>query len=255
VIRNTGACDESGTSILIRINKYLSMCGVSSRRGAETMITEGRIKVNGRKVKEVGTVIDEEKDVVKVDGLIVTPADEQIYLLLNKPTLVMTTLHDPFERQTVAHFVKKARHRVYPVGRLDYETEGALLLTNDGDLAYRLTHPKFQVPKIYEASVAGRFQRIDSEKISRGIKLEDGAIGTALVNILGYSKSRTTIRLTLTEGRKREVRQLCKAVGHPVKHLTRVEFAGLTLRDLPVGKWRYLTGDEVGRLKALVDRT
>ncbi len=238
---------------MIRINKYLSQCGVTSRRGAEALIKEGRVKLNNKKLKEVGTIIDETTDKVKVDGVLVTPAEEKLYVLFNKPANVMTTLHDPFGRKTIAQYVKKARHRVYPVGRLDYDTTGVLLLTNDGDLAYRLAHPKFQTPKIYEARVTGRFQRVDSETIARGVKLEDGAIGRAVVNVIDYAKKTTKIRLTLTEGRKREVKQLCAAVGHPVRELTRIEFAGLTVHDLKPGKWRYLSEDEVGRLKALVN--
>ncbi len=238
---------------MIRINKYLSLCGVTSRRGAEALIKEGRVRLNNKKLTEVGTVIDETRDKVKVDGALVSPAEEKIYVLLNKPTAVMTTLHDPFGRRTVAQYVKKARHRVYPVGRLDYDTTGVLLLTNDGDLAYRLAHPRFQTPKVYEARVMGRFHRVDSETIARGVKLEDGATGRAVVNVVEYAKKTTKIRLTLTEGRKREVKQLCKAVGHPVKELSRIEFAGLTVHDLKPGKWRYLDEDEVGRLMAMVN--
>ncbi len=238
---------------MIRINKYLSLCGVTSRRGAEALIAEGRVTVNDVTLEKVGTIINEDTDIVKVDGVVVTPVSEKIYILLNKPRHVMTTLHDPFKRRTILHLLKDLRHRVYPVGRLDYETEGVLILTNDGDLAYRLAHPRYQIQKIYEAIVKGQFQRIASEKIARGIKLEDGAIGKAVVRILEYGKHNTRIRLILTEGRKREVRQLCKAVGHPVKNLVRVEFAGITAKGVGKGKWRHLTEREVELLKSQVE--
>ena len=238
---------------MIRLNKYLSVCGVTSRRGAEVLIREGRVTVNRRKVREVGTVIDETADKVRVDNRIVRPVQESVYIVLNKPTEVMTTLHDPFRRKTITNYLKKVGRRVYPVGRLDFDTEGVLLLTNDGDLAYRLAHPKYEVPKVYEARVAGKFQSVHSGQIARGVKLEDGAVGRALVNIIEYSRRGTLIRLTLTEGRKREVKQLCKAVGHPVKKLTRIEFAGITARGLKAGEWRPLTEDEVDRLKSMVN--
>lgn len=237
---------------MIRINKYLSQCGVTSRRGAEALIKEGRVSVNGETLTELGAIIDEAADEVRVDGEVVTPVEEQVYIMLNKPAEVMTTLRDPFRRRTVARFLKGVPCRVYPVGRLDFDVEGVLLLTNDGDLAYRLTHPKYQVPKVYEAKVEGKFQRIDSSAIAHGVKLEDGAIGRATVSVLEYARRATRIRLTLTEGRKREVKQLCAAVGHPVKYLERVEFAGITAKGLARGKWRHLTKGEIEHLKSLV---
>lgn len=163
----------------------------------------------------------------------------------------MTTLSDPFRRRTVANFIKGLKHRVYPVGRLDFDTEGVLLLTNDGEMAYRLAHPKFGVKKVYEAIVSGEFKREASLVISRGIKLEDGHIGKAKVDILGYVRNDTRLRLTLTEGHKREVKQLCKSVGHPVKLLRRVEFADITARNLRPGEWRKLTNGEISHLREL----
>ncbi|PWB72254.1 pseudouridine synthase, partial [candidate division GN15 bacterium] len=129
---------------MIRINKYLSLCGVTSRRGAEALIAEGRVTVNESKLTKTGVIVDETTDIVKVDGVIVAPVEVSVYVLLNKPASVMTTLHDPFKRKTILHFLRKLPHRVYPVGRLDFDTEGVLLLTNDGDLAFRLAHPRYQ---------------------------------------------------------------------------------------------------------------
>ncbi len=237
---------------MIRINKYLSMCGVTSRRGAEALIVEERVTINNRLVKEQGVMIDEKKDVVRVDGTEVRPVDQKVFVLLNKPPMVMTTLHDPFKRRTVLHYLEDVPIRVYPVGRLDYDTEGVLLLTNDGDLAYRLAHPKYEVEKIYEARVVGQFTSEAAKQIEAGIELKDGTIGRAEVAALSRSKGVSKIRLVLREGRKREVKQLCKAVGHPVKQLRRVEFATITTHGLKVGKWRYLTAFELDRIKALV---
>lgn len=237
---------------MIRINKYLSICGVTSRRGAEGLITARRVTVNDTTVEKVGTVIDEKKDVVKVDGVEARPVEQLVYVILNKPARVMTTLHDPFKRKTIVHFLSDVPTRVYPVGRLDFDTEGVLLLTNDGDLAYRLAHPKYQVEKIYEVRVVGRFTPEAAAAIEKGIKLQDGAIGRARVHILGYGGTATRVRMTLTEGRKREIRQFCKAVGYDVRHLRRTEFATLTAHGLKLGKWRYLTYLEVETVKGLV---
>lgn len=237
---------------MIRINKYLSLCGVTSRRGAEGLIEQRLVTVNDTTVDKVGTVIDETKDIVKVDGVEVKPVQEQFYVVLNKPPSVMTTLSDPFRRKTILHFLKKVPSRVYPVGRLDFDTEGVLLLTNDGELAYRLAHPRYSVPKVYEALVEGELTRDQAFQMQRGIKLEDGAQGKARADILGYVKGMTRVRLTLTEGRKREVKQLCKAVGHPVVRLRRVEFASITVRNMKTGEWRFLSPQEVARLKRMV---
>jgi 23S rRNA pseudouridine2605 synthase len=237
---------------LIRLSKYLSLCGVTSRRGAEALVSEGRVTLNDTAVEKIGTIVDETSDVVKVDGTVVAPVAEKVYIVMNKPRKVMTTLYDPFKRKTVRHYLKNLEHRVYPVGRLDFDTEGVLLLCNDGDLAFRLAHPRYQVEKIYEANVTGQFRRSDSMRIQRGVRLKDGAIGRARVDILRYSRNTTRLRLTLIEGRKREVRQLCKAAGYPVRFLRRVEFGRITARGLKPGAWRHLTTAEVNRLKALV---
>jgi pseudouridine synthase len=226
---------------------------VTSRRGGEALVKEGRVTVNDQIPEKVGTIIDENIDIVKVDGNVVTPVEEKLYIVLNKPRKAMTTLSDPFKRRTVANFVKSLKHRVYPVGRLDFDTEGVLLLTNDGELAYRLAHPKFGVKKVYEALVGGEFKRDSSLTISRGVKLEDGHVGKAKVDILGYVRNDTRLRITLTEGHKREVKQLCMAVGHPVKALRRVEFADITARNLRPGEWRKLSRGEIGHLRELTD--
>lgn len=239
----------------MRISKYLSLCGVSSRRGAESLVGEGRVTVNDVTVEKPGTIVNEESDVVKVDGSQVTPVDEKVYIILNKPANVLTTLFDPFKRKTVVHFLKGLKHRVYPVGRLDYDTEGVLLLSNDGDLVFRLAHPKYEIQRVYEASVLGHFNSEAAVKMEKGIKLDDGSISKSEVSILGYVKNLTRIRLVLRQGRKREVKQICKKVGYPVHKLRRVEFAGLNTKGLTGGKWRHLSQAELRRLKNKVGLT
>ena len=236
---------------MIRINKYLSICGVTSRRGAEKLIEQQLVTINDH-AAQLGEMVDESLDVVKVNGAEVEPVSQHVYIVLNKPGQVMTTLHDPFKRRTVRHLVKKVRQRVYPVGRLDYDTEGVLLLTNDGELAYRLTHPKYEILRLYEAKVKGQFVQTDADRIASGIKLEDGATGRAQVRTIHQGKESSRVRLILTEGRKREVKQLCKAVGHPVLKLKRLEFAAITTTGLAIGKWRELTVAEVKNLKSMV---
>ena len=237
---------------MIRINKFLSLCGVTSRRGAEQLISEKRVTVNDVTIDRLGTIVDEENDVVKVDGTVAGLTRKKFYVLLNKPKMVLTTLHDPFKRKTVQYYVKTLGARVYPVGRLDYDTEGALILTNDGELAYRLAHPKYEIKKIYQALVVGAFTADHAAEVSKGIKLDDGHIGHAEVEILDSIVRRSVVRLTLTEGHKREIKQLMKAVGHHVIDLRRVEFAGLRVDDLKPGRWRHLNHLEIRKLKDMV---
>ncbi len=164
----------------------------------------------------------------------------------------MTTLFDPFQRKTIAYYIKNLKTRVYPVGRLDFDTDGVLLMTNDGELAYRLAHPKYEAKKIYRAFVPGIFTPDDAKKISDGIKLSDGHIGRANVKILKSGIKSSKVVLVLTEGRKHEVKQLLKAVGHPVRDLCRIEFAGLRTARIKPGRWRYLNQAEIRNLKKLV---
>ncbi len=237
---------------MIRINKYLSICGVTSRRGAEQLIKQKKITVNDITVEAPGTIVNETEDIVKVDGTEVNPVSNQIYLLLNKPKNVLTTLFDPFRRKTVLYYIRGLKTRVYPVGRLDFDTNGVLLMTNDGELAYRLAHPKYEVKKIYRAFVPGIFTPDDAQKIFDGIKLSDGHIGRADVKILKSGIKSSKVVLVLTEGHKHEVKQLLKAVGHPVRDLCRIEFAGLRSTRIKPGRWRYLNQAEIRNLKKIV---
>ncbi len=237
---------------MIRINKYLSICGVTSRRGAEQLIKKRRVTLNDLTVEALGTMVDESKDIVKVNGIEISPVSKLVYVLLNKPKNALTTLFDPFGRKTILYYIKGLKTRIYPVGRLDFDTDGALLMTNDGELAYRLAHPKYEVEKIYRAVVSGTFTSENVKKIAEGIKLADGHIGRAKVKILKCDGKISKVIVTLTEGHKREVKQLLKAVGTPVRDLCRVEFAGLRNDGLKPGQWRHLIQTEIQNLKTLV---
>jgi len=237
---------------LIRINKYLSICGVTSRRGAEQLIKQKKVTINDLTVEAMGTMVDEDNDLVKVNGAEVSPVNKQIYLLINKPKNVLTTLFDPFKRKTILYYIKNLKTRIYPVGRLDFDTDGVLLMTNDGELAYRLAHPKYEVEKVYRAVVKGNFTPDKIEIIAKGVKLADGHIGKGEVKILRNSNRTSKVIMVLKEGHKREVKQLLEAVGNPVSDLCRIEFAGLNNERLKPGRWRYLNHSEVIGLKKLV---
>ena len=236
----------------IRLNKFLSLAGVASRREADRWIMEGRISVNNKVVEELGFKVDENRDIVRVDGRTIQAKPKTVYILLNKPAGCLVTLKDPFDRPTVRSLLPASLGRVFPVGRLDLESEGLLVLTNDGELAYRLSHPRFGVKKIYLAKVRGEPNREALRRLERGVFLEGERTAPAKVALLAPGQRSSRLRLELQEGRKREVREMCRAVGHPVLELRRVEFAGLVLEGLKPGQWRHLEPREVRRLKVLV---
>jgi pseudouridine synthase len=237
----------------VRLNKFLSEAGVASRREADRWILEGRVSVNRRIVDELGVKVDEERDIVQVDGRTVKKVSRLLYILLNKPAGCLVTLKDPYHRPTVRDLIPASLGRIFPVGRLDFESEGALLLTNDGELAHRLTHPRFGVRKVYLAKVRGEPDEKSVGRLERGVRLEGKKTARAEAVILAASPTASLLRIELYEGRKREVREMCRAVGHPVLELRRVEFAGLGLKPLKPGEWRHLEPREVRRLKKLVD--
>ena len=240
----------------IRLQKILSQAGVASRRAAERLITEGRVTVNGRTVTEMGTKADPATDDIRVDGRRLKGAQRQRYILLNKPAGFVTTRSDPRGRGTVLDLLTGVREYVYPVGRLDYDTEGLLLLTNDGDLAATLTHPRHGVPRTYEARVAGVPDDDDLARLRSGIPLDGHRTQPAEAVLLprGRSATSSTVVITIEEGRNRQVRRMLEAVGHPVQALTRVRIGPITDRRLPRGAWRELTPDEVRTLRALAVR-
>lgn len=230
----------------MRLNAYLARTGVASRRRADDLIRDGRVRVNGE-VGQLNTVVGR-RDVVEVDGARVE-RQPLSYVLLHKPAGVVTTARDPQGRPTVVGLVPH-EPRVVPVGRLDVDTTGALLLTNDGDLAHRLAHPRYGVPKVYEADVVGSPSADALARLRDGVELEDGVTAPAQVRPLVRGDRSTRLELTLHEGRKRQVRRMCEAVGHPVRGLRRVRYAGLDLEGLEPGEWRELTSGEVAALKA-----
>jgi 23S rRNA pseudouridine2605 synthase len=226
----------------VRLNAYLARAGVASRRRADELIRSGRVRVNGAR-GELNTVVGK-RDVVEVDGTQVR-LQPLAHLLLHKPGGVVTTARDPHGRRTVVDLVP-AEPRVVPVGRLDADTTGALVLTNDGDLAHRLAHPRYGVQKVYEVDVEGSPSREALERLRNGVELEDGP--TARAGVRRLAKDR--IELTLHEGRTHQVKRMCEAVGHPVLRLHRSRYAGLDLDGLGAGEWRVLTRDEVKALRA-----
>jgi len=235
----------------IRLNKYLAQRGVASRREADRMIQEGRVAVNGRVVEDLGHKIDDERDRVAVDGRKIKPGRELVYMMLNKPKGFLVTLADPLGRATIKNLIPSLPDGVNPVGRLDKDSEGLLLLTNDGELAYRLTHPRYEVRKIYIVCAEGRISPEEIGKLEKGVHIDGGLTAPAKVKVLESRPQSSVLQIEIHEGRKREVRQMCESVGHEVVRLTRVSFAGLRLETLLNGQWRFLKKEEVHRLKRL----
>ncbi len=234
---------------MIRLQKYLASCGVASRRNAETLITEGRVTVNGTVVTVLGTCVDENADVVQVDGATVTPEEEKHYIAYNKPVGEVTTSSDPEGRATVMDRFRDYPVRLFPVGRLDYDSEGLLLLTNDGDLMNRLLHPSFEVPKAYLAKCSNNVTDEEILRLRKGVMIEGRLTSPAEVRMIRHEAFSTDLLITIHEGRNRQVRKMVEAVGHQVVRLRRVRFGPVSLGDLPVGMWRRLTDEEIRKLK------
>jgi pseudouridine synthase len=228
----------------VRLNAFLARAGVASRRGADELIRAGRVRVNGE-VGQLNTFVSE-RDLVEVDGRAVAK-QRLVHVLLHKPAGVVTTVRDPHGRPTVVGLVDHPT-RIVPVGRLDADTTGALLLTNDGQLAHRLAHPRYEVEKVYVADVEGAPADVALRALANGVALDDGRTAPARVRRLGPSR----VELALHEGRNRQVRRMCEAVGHPVRRLHRSRHAGLSLEALAPGEWRELDADEVAVLRRLV---
>jgi 23S rRNA pseudouridine2605 synthase len=231
-----------------RLQKLLSQAGIASRRQAETMITAGRVAVNGEVVTELGTKADPDHDMIVVDGRPLTVTAGKRYILLYKPSGYMTTLKDPEGRPLVIDLLKGIGERVYPVGRLDYNSEGLLLLTNDGEWANRLAHPRYEIDKEYHVRVQGQVMPEQVARLSAGVTLEDGRTAPATVAVLKESEQNTWISVTIHEGRYRQVRRMCEAVGLSVVRLRRNRYGFLNLAGLNPGEFRELTAEEARRL-------
>ena len=234
-----------------RLQKILSQAGVASRRASERLMLEGRVTVNGTTVRELGTKADPVADDIRVDGRRIRLPDRHVYLLLNKPKGYVTTRSDPQKRPTVVDLVG-AREYIYPVGRLDFDSEGLLILTNDGDLAARLTHPRHGVERVYEARVLGVPDAHDLQRLARGMVIEGRRTAPAHVELLPGRRGdeHSVLRITLHEGRNRQVRNMCDAIGHPVTHLRRIAIGPIRDDRLKPGHWRELRAEEVDRLRA-----
>lgn len=231
----------------IRLQKYLAMCNVASRRGAEEMILQARVSINGTKCTTLGTKVTE-NDTVCVDGIEIKPETQKYYIMLNKPTGYMTTVSDEKGRPTVMDLISDISKRVYPVGRLDCNTEGLLILSNDGDFTYKVTHPKHKLTKTYEVFVSGNAEKNALRKLEQGVWIDGKKTAPAVVDIVDYGKNSAVLSITIHEGRNRQVRKMCAAVGFKVMGLKRVSEGGLTLGNLPLGRWRHLTDAEVKRI-------
>lgn len=233
----------------IRLQKYLANCGVASRRKAEELIQEGKIKVNGKIVTELGTKINPKKDEVAYQGKKVKEVEDFVYILLNKPIDYVTTAKDQFNRQSVLDLVK-VKQRIVPVGRLDMYTSGALILTNDGEFVYKVTHPKHEIEKTYTVTIKGIVKQEDIEQLRKGVEIDDYITKPAKVKILKTDKEKNQSRLEITihEGKNRQVRKMCEAIGHKVLALHRSKIAGIGVKDIELGKWRYLTQKEVEKI-------
>ncbi|MGN1115296.1 MAG: pseudouridine synthase [Candidatus Ornithomonoglobus sp.] len=231
---------------MVRLQKYIAMSGTASRRAAEKLIDEGRVSVNGKLVTEQGVKVEIGNDRVEVDGMLVKAVEKKIYIALNKPEGYVTTVKDQFDRPTVMDLVQKEIHtRIFPVGRLDYETEGLLLMTNDGDWANRVTHPRFESSKKYYAVLKGVLTIPELNKIRRGVVIDGKKTSPAECEILEIDMGMTLVELTIHEGRNRQVRKMFEAVGHEVKKLRRDSVGIVELGNLPEGRFRYLTSSEI----------
>ena len=235
----------------IRLQKYLAECGIASRRKAEEYIQEGKVQVNGKVVTELGVKINPEKDIVYFNNKKVAKQNENIYILLNKPIGYVTTTKDQFNRETVLDLIKGINKRIVPVGRLDMYTSGALILTNDGDFTYKVTHPSHEITKTYVATLRGIVTYEEMEKLKSGVEIEDYLTRPAKVKILktDEEKGQSRLEITIHEGKNRQIRKMCEAIGHKVLALHRSKIAGIGVKELPIGKWRYLTRDEVNTIK------
>lgn len=240
---------------LDRLQKILAAAGIASRRAAERLMLDGHVSVNGQIVRELGAKADPEKDEIQVDGRRIRTASRRRYLLLNKPRGYVTTRSDPEGRPTVMDLLKGIREYVYPVGRLDYESEGLLLLTNDGDLAAQLMHPRHGIGRVYEARLRGTPDDRALRRLATGVRLDGRKTAPARVRLLtrdvGAREDQSILELTLIEGRTRQVRRMCEAVGHPVVRLRRVRIGPIADPSLKPGTFRELSRDEIRKLKGL----
>jgi len=228
----------------IRLQKYMAQCGIASRRHSEELILAGRVKVNGKTVTQMGFRVSEQ-DRVEVDGKLIKKEEKLVYIMLNKPSGYVSTVSDPEGRKTVLDLIDGVKERIFPVGRLDYDTTGLLILTNDGDFAFENTHPGHEIKKTYIAEVQGIPSDKALEALKKGVVLDGKKTAPAVVEVVDIKSKTTVLKIIIHEGRNRQVRRMCEAVGHPVLKLKRTAIGRLTLGDLKPGEWRYLSSKEI----------
>lgn len=231
-----------------RLQKIISAAGVASRRHAEKLITDGRVSVNNVVVTEQGVKADASKDIIRIDGKVISVEKTKLYIALNKPAGFVTTLHDPQNRPTVVDLLSDVPERVYPVGRLDYDSRGLLLLTNDGDFAQKIQHPRFQKPKVYKVKIQGHPSREQLKQLGKGVKLDDGLFKPENIKLEKINDKSCWLQLTLREGRNRIIRRGFEAIGYRVASLSRESIGDLKLDGLKEGTWRHLTKKEIIQL-------
>ena len=236
---------------LIRLQKYLALSGVASRRTAEKMIQEGHVRVNGILITEMGVQVDETRDQVTVDGALVHPEEEKHYIAYNKPIGEVTTVSDPEGRATVMDKFRDYPVRLFPVGRLDYDSEGLLLLTNDGEVMNHLLHPSREVDKVYWVKASNQVTDEEISRLRRGVLVDGSLTSPAHVRLIRREAFDTVLLVTIHEGRNRQVRKMISAIGHQVVHLRRVGFGPVSLGDLPLGYWRPLTEAEIKKIREI----
>lgn len=237
-----------------RLQKVMAHAGVASRRVSEEMITAGKVTVNGKLVTELGVKVDPDKDAIKVNGKLIKGREKSVYYMLHKPRGVITTASDERGRKTVLDILPKIDERVYPVGRLDYNSEGLVLLTNDGRLANKLMHPSFNVRKFYIVELKGEFSEEALETMRSGVKLDDGVTSPAYAELLSSEPRKSLLKLGIREGKNRQIRRMCAALGYDVTRLIRTQIGPIKLGNLGVGQCRQLTVQELGKLQQAVKR-
>lgn len=235
----------------MRLQKFMAQCGIASRRKSEEIIISKRVKVNGKIITELGYKIDPLHDIVTVDGKRIKNREKKVYIMMNKPKGYVTTVSDEFNRKTVLDLVKDIKERVYPIGRLDYDTSGLLLLTNDGELAYKLIHPKFEVVKTYIATIKGKPSEEELEKFRHGLEIDGYVTSEAEIEILSSTNDKSVVKIQIHEGKNRQIRKMCDKIGHPVTSLKRIAIGKLELGSLKKGCWRFLNEEEIEYLKKI----
>lgn len=233
-----------------RLQKYMADCGVASRRACEEIILSGRVKVNHIVIDELGFKVDNERDEISVDGKTIKLVVKKLYIAFNKPTGVVSTVKDERGRKTLLDIVK-VTERIYPIGRLDYDTSGLILLTNDGDIYNRVIHPRQAINKVYIAEVQGIPDKIDISRFCSGIDIGGYVTSNAQLKILNKTSKNSTLEIIIHEGKNRQIRKMCDAINHPVLNLKRISIGEIKLGELKLGNWRYLTKDEIEYLKSI----